>query len=142
MRLGIQKIEYLPENNCKLVSADASTTAIKMGAIGGELKPLPIVALTATLNVEYSIEAGGVRYDVSIAAKIAGINHSTEELLRLLSRQAFVYVLTDQNGIKYLVGTSAFRAVLTYRLGIDELNRNGYDLTIEHSSPHGALILV
>jgi len=140
IKLGIKKIEYIPIALVKPMVHIRQNAKLSVGDyILGQFTELPTTHLTGVLEENTTESENGILMTSSVSAIIRLKKFDNIEVLSRLSRSKIIYRITTMNNIVYIMGSTEFRAVFSYK-NVENSTLSEFQISVNHSSSHGLIL--
>jgi hypothetical protein len=141
MKLGIKKIEFIQAALCKDWSYMPRSGQIKLSNfISDSLQELPFTMDTGVFEEKWEKTSAGIRSVVNISGSIRQNRYESSAKMMDLLRGNYVFVITTNEGIKYIIGSIISPIKFSYTDSVSNISMSEYSFNAECETLHGALI--
>lgn len=139
---GIATIEFIEEKNISIpFVSDPDAVIVPTLLNNATWEKLNALQGSVGLKSSERDSNAGIYFNVSVSGFYSGISTANRQILTRVSMRKHIFRLTDVNGVKYLVGTNAFRPKFLYNStnGPTPTGQRGYNFSISLKSKHDVL---
>jgi len=132
---GINSLKTIKAESLNLPFLQSGMTLSEITHNSGSLTNIDFIPGTCKMSVKEKLVAAGTVYDITISLNVQGDNDSFINLLPLLISIPYFFIVSDNSGKHYLVGTeSQSNDSVSYSFKIDPDGKGGRSIAFVISS--------
>lgn len=134
---GLSKVEYqLLENVLSISNPDVNNQVMVNLKPGIELANLYFTKTASDSKILQKEDDSGIYYKSYINLINPGLTPETSKAFALLAQKDMIFILSDRNGNKLLIGTKTHPARMKYKISIPATSRPQRTVTIDSVDDH------
>jgi hypothetical protein len=141
MKLGIEKLEFIPAANCRNWNFVPRNGSIAIASfITAAFSTIDFTSLMCSFEEEWIDDAQGKYSQINITGTIRTSKKAAAKLtMQKLLIGKYIYRVKAASGEKFIIGSLDYLPKFAFKNMIEELTTSEYQFVITLKSPHGSI---